>query len=85
MRFKIHTNVIFPVVLCGCEILLFNLREEHKLKRHENRLLQRMFGLEGEDVMGGQRKLHWRNNALHNLNLLPSISYRDHAKTGLDL
>jgi hypothetical protein len=54
------------VVLYGCETWSLTVREEHKLRVFENRVLKRIFG-----VMGGWRKLH--NEELHNLYSLPSI------------
>jgi hypothetical protein len=47
------------------------LREEHKLRVFENRVLRRIFGPRRDRVKGGWRKLH--NEELHNLNSLPSI------------
>jgi hypothetical protein len=41
------------------------LREVHKLRVFENRVLRRMFGPKRDGVMGGWRKLH--NEELHNL------------------
>jgi hypothetical protein len=60
-----------PAVLYGCEILSWTLREEHKLRVFENRVLRRMFGPKKDEVMGGWRKLH--NEELHDLYSLPSI------------
>jgi hypothetical protein len=42
-----------------------NLREGHKLKVYENRVLRRIFGPKREEVVGGWRRLH--NEELHNL------------------
>jgi hypothetical protein len=42
------------------------LREEHRLRVFESRMLRRIF-----DAIGGLRKLH--NDELHNLYSLPSI------------
>jgi hypothetical protein len=47
------------------------LREEHKLRVFENRLLRRIFGPKRDGVTGGWRKLH--NEELHNLYSSPSI------------
>jgi hypothetical protein len=47
------------------------LREEHRLRVFQNRVLRRIFGLKREKVTGGWRKLH--NEELHNLYSLPSI------------
>jgi hypothetical protein len=34
------------------------LREEHRLRVFENRVLRRIFGPKRDEVMGGWRKLH---------------------------
>jgi hypothetical protein len=49
---------------------LATLREEHRLKVFENRVLK-IFGPERDEVRGGWRNLH--NEELHNLNSSPSI------------
>jgi hypothetical protein len=41
------------------------LREEHRLRVFENRMLRRIFGPERDEVSGGWRKLH--NEELHGL------------------
>jgi hypothetical protein len=41
------------------------LREEHRLRVFENRVLRRIFGLKRDEVTGGWRKLH--NEKLHGL------------------
>jgi hypothetical protein len=41
------------------------LREEHRLRVFENRVLRRIFGSKRNKVTGGWRKLH--NEELHNL------------------
>jgi hypothetical protein len=48
---------------------LLTLREEHRPRVFEIRVLKRIFGLEKDKVMGGWRKLH--NKELHNLYSLP--------------
>jgi hypothetical protein len=57
---------VFMFLLCS-----LILREEHKLKVFENRMLRRIFGPERHEVMGGQRKLH--SDKLHDLYSSPSI------------
>jgi hypothetical protein len=47
------------------------LREEHKLRVLENRVLKRIFGLKRDEVTGGWRKLH--NEELRDLYSVPSI------------
>jgi hypothetical protein len=39
-----------PAVLYGCENWSLTLREEHKLREFENRMLRRIFGLNGDEV-----------------------------------
>jgi hypothetical protein len=46
------------VVLCGCEVWSLTLREEHKLRVFENRVLRRIFGPNSDEEIGGRRKLH---------------------------
>jgi hypothetical protein len=53
--------------LYGCE----TLREEHRLRVFENRVLRRIFGPKRDEVTGGWRQLH--NEKLHNLYSSPSI------------
>jgi hypothetical protein len=57
------------VVLYGCETWSLTVREEHRLRVFENRVL-RIFGLKRDEVTGGCRKLH---EELHNLYASPSI------------
>jgi hypothetical protein len=46
------------VVIYGCETWSLTLREEHKPKVFENRMLRRIFGPKRDGVLGGWRKLH---------------------------
>jgi hypothetical protein len=68
---RIYKTIIFPVVLYGCETWSLTLREEHRLRVFENRVLRRIFGAKRDEVTGGWRKLH--NEELHNLYSSPSI------------
>jgi hypothetical protein len=49
-------TVILPVVLYGCETWSLTLREEHRLRVFENRVL-RIFGPKRDEVIGEWRKL----------------------------
>jgi hypothetical protein len=60
-----------PVVLYLCETWSLTLREEHRLRVFENRVLRRIFGPKRDEVIGGWRKLH--NEELHNLYCSRSI------------
>jgi hypothetical protein len=44
--------IILPLVLYGCETWYLTLREEHRLKVFENRVLRRISGLKREEVTG---------------------------------
>jgi hypothetical protein len=58
------------VVLYGCETSSLTLREEHRLRVCEKRVL-RIFGPKRDEVRGGWRKLH--NEELHYFYSSPSI------------
>jgi hypothetical protein len=55
----------------GCETWSLKLREEHRLKLFENRVLRRIFGPKRDEVIERWRKLH--NEELHNVYSSPSI------------
>jgi hypothetical protein len=63
VKIKIYETIILPVVLYGCETWSLTLREEHRLRVSENRVLRRIFGPKRDEVTGGWRKLH--NEELH--------------------
>jgi hypothetical protein len=48
---KIYKTIILPVGLYGCETWSLTLREEHRLRVFENRVLRRMFGPKRDEVM----------------------------------
>jgi hypothetical protein len=64
-------TIILPVVLHGCETWSLTLREEHRLRVFENRVLRIIFAPKRDEVTGGRRQLH--NEELHNLYSSPSI------------
>jgi hypothetical protein len=68
---KIYKIIILPVVLYGCETWSLTLREEHRLRVFENRVLTRIFGPRKDKVTGEWRKLH--NEELHILYSSPNI------------
>jgi hypothetical protein len=65
LKVIINRIVILPVVLYGCETWSTTLREEHRLRVFENRMLRRICGPKRDEVTGEWRKLH--NGELHNL------------------
>jgi hypothetical protein len=60
---------ILPVVLCKCVTWPVTLREEHRLRVFENRVLRRIFGPKRDEV-----RLH--NQELHKLYSSPNIIRR---------
>jgi hypothetical protein len=47
-----------PAVVHGCETWSLTIREEHRLRVLENRVLRRIFGPKRDEVTGEWRKLH---------------------------
>jgi hypothetical protein len=52
VQVKTHKTIILPVVLYGCETWSLTLREEHRLRAFENRVLRRIFGPKRDEVTG---------------------------------
>jgi hypothetical protein len=50
VKIKIYKTIILPVVLYVCEILSLTLREEHRFRAFENRVLRRIFGPKRDEV-----------------------------------
>jgi len=57
-KVKIYLTIILPIVLYGCETWLFTLREEHRLRVFENRMLRRIIGPKRDEVTGEWGNLH---------------------------
>jgi hypothetical protein len=71
VKVKIYTTIILRVILYGCETWSLTLREKHRLRVFENRVLRRIFGPKRDEVTGEWRKLH--NEELHNFYSSPDI------------
>ena len=71
VKIKIYRTIILPVVLHGREAWSFTLREEHRLRVFQSRVLRRIFGPKRDEVTGKWRRLH--KNELYALYSLPNI------------
>jgi hypothetical protein len=71
IKITICKTIILPVVLYRCGSWSLTLREEHRLRVFENRVLRRIFGLKRDEVIGGWRKLH--NEEFRNLYSSPNV------------
>jgi hypothetical protein len=63
--------ICYYYLLCGCETSSVTLREGHRLRVSQNRVLRRIFGPKRVEVAGGWRRLH--NEVLHNLYASPNF------------
>ncbi|KAJ4444148.1 hypothetical protein ANN_05937 [Periplaneta americana] len=71
LKVRISKTVILPVVLYGCETWTLTLREKHRFRVFENKVLRKIFGAKRDEVTGEWRKLH--NTELHALYSSPDI------------
>jgi hypothetical protein len=69
LKIKTYRTINLPVVLYGCETWSLTLREEHRLRVFENRVLRKIFESKRDRVEWS--KLH--NEELNNLHCSPSI------------
>jgi hypothetical protein len=60
----------------GCETWSLILREEHRLRGHENTVLRRIFGPKRDEIIGGWKIFH--NEELYKLDCSPN--WNDHVK-----
>jgi hypothetical protein len=59
IKVKIYKTITLPVVLYGCETWSLTLREEHRLRVFQNKVLRRIFGWESSkerDQFGRPRR-----------------------------
>ena len=64
-KIKIYRTIILPVLLYGCETWSHTLRDKHRLRMFENRVLRKIFWPKRNNVRGEWRRI--RNEELHNL------------------
>jgi hypothetical protein len=58
VKVKVHKAIILPVVLYGCKTWSLALKEEHRLRVFEKRVLRKIFGPKRDKVTKEWRKLH---------------------------
>jgi hypothetical protein len=68
---NLKIRIYKTIILYGCETWSLTLREEHRLKVFENRVMRRIVGPKRDEVTGDWIKLH--NEQLHDLYSSPSI------------
>jgi hypothetical protein len=71
LKVKIYRTIILPVILYGCETWSLTLREEHRLRVFENKVLRKIFRPKRDEITAEWRKLH--KEELHILYLSPNI------------
>jgi hypothetical protein len=71
IKVKIYQTIILQVVVSGCKTWSLSLREEHRLRVFENRVLRRLFGPKRDEVTIQWIKLH--SEELHILYSSPNI------------
>jgi hypothetical protein len=52
VKVKRYETINLPVVLYGCKTWCLTLRESHRLRVFENRVLRRIFGPKRDEVTG---------------------------------
>jgi hypothetical protein len=68
---EIYRTISLPVVLYGYKSWSLTLKEEHRLRVFENRVLRGIFWPKRDDVTGECRRLH--NEELNDLYSSPNI------------
>ena len=71
LKVKTYKTIILLVVLYGCETWSLTLRQEHRLRVFENKVLRKIYGAKKGEITGGWRKLHITE--LHALYSSPNI------------
>jgi hypothetical protein len=71
LKIRIYKTILLPVVLYGCETWSLTLKEEHRLRVFENRVLRKIFRPKRDEVTEEWRKLC--NEEFRDLYSSPSI------------
>jgi hypothetical protein len=52
MKIKVYRRIILPVVLYECETLTLTLREKHRLRVFENKVLKQVLQPKRDEITG---------------------------------
>jgi hypothetical protein len=63
---RIYKTMILPIVLCGHETWSLTLREEHRMRVFENRMLRRIFKPKRYESAVAQHSIHQEHRILFN-------------------
>jgi len=78
-KIKTYITIISTVILYGCETWSLTMRQKHRLRMLESRLLIKIFGPKRDEVAGVWRKLH--NEELNDLYCSSNIVRVDKLRT----
>jgi hypothetical protein len=53
MKVKIHKTTILPIALYGCETWSLTLRDVHRVRLFEKKVLKRIFEPKRDEAIGG--------------------------------
>jgi hypothetical protein len=78
VKVKIYETIVLPVILYGCETWSVTLREEHRLRVFEYRVLRRIFGHKSDQVTEEWTKLRsaWLRNLYSSPHIIRQIKLR---------
>jgi hypothetical protein len=57
-KIKVYRNIIFPVVLYGCDTWSLTLRDERRLRVFEKSVLRIIFWPKRDELTGDWKQLH---------------------------
>jgi hypothetical protein len=76
IKIEIYRTIILRVVLYECDTWLLTLREEHRLRMFENRVLRRIFGPRRGELIRQWRELNELNYQYSSQNIIRAMKSR---------
>jgi hypothetical protein len=73
MKIKVYRTVVWAVVVYGCQTWTVTLREQHRLRVFENRVLREISVPKKKEMTGGWRRLYVYNEDLYDLYFSPIV------------